>query len=316
MDVLTHFVQDFKQSVSASQQRITLERKHWTEAKITVNSSLHLNVNNGDILFLDVGGTEIHTSPATFRNQWCSGSQLSTWLSGEAIETEEDGLILIDRDGEHFRGVLDWLRDGPDNLLFSELPQSECLWCEVQGWVRSLRRESVYFGLSTLTTWCESLLPRFQPVFTHVYLTHSGTLDFHNGMFGTSPDSSFEIAGLSSHCLIPALTGTSTYSTKVVSSTCKATVGWCCHCCVTTISQDKWFKTGPCDWEYYSWLDFEGDERDVIGTHLGIREGVQSAWLTKNGCLLRHPNLFRMVVVILLLQNMFWFLTWWCTWGV
>eukprot|EP01006_Ploeotia_vitrea_P052054 TRINITY_DN67636_c8_g10_i1.p1 TRINITY_DN67636_c8_g10~~TRINITY_DN67636_c8_g10_i1.p1 ORF type:complete len:387 (-),score=22.55 TRINITY_DN67636_c8_g10_i1:148-1191(-) len=54
-----------------------------------------------------------------------SDSMLSVWLSGEwedfwAVEEQpEDGLIFLDRDGLTFQtGILDWLRDGEEHVLF------------------------------------------------------------------------------------------------------------------------------------------------------------------------------------------------------
>eukprot|EP01006_Ploeotia_vitrea_P042130 TRINITY_DN66607_c2_g3_i1.p1 TRINITY_DN66607_c2_g3~~TRINITY_DN66607_c2_g3_i1.p1 ORF type:complete len:309 (+),score=3.40 TRINITY_DN66607_c2_g3_i1:34-927(+) len=106
-----------------------------------------------------------------------SDSMLGVWLGGEwsdywTVEEEDDGLVFIDRDGMRFGGVLDWLRDGTDHVLFNiqgtspadcafgrlirntEQPEREhCVH-----WLSSLLCESHYFGLSTLQTWCSQTL--------------------------------------------------------------------------------------------------------------------------------------------------------------
>eukprot|EP01006_Ploeotia_vitrea_P056759 TRINITY_DN68125_c6_g2_i6.p1 TRINITY_DN68125_c6_g2~~TRINITY_DN68125_c6_g2_i6.p1 ORF type:complete len:255 (-),score=5.60 TRINITY_DN68125_c6_g2_i6:61-783(-) len=213
VNTLAGCLKECTQSFSERQQSLISERDQWDQAKRMVSDMNSVSedisaAGSSLLLFLDVGGTEIHTSQSTFRNSRASDSMLGAWLSGEwewEIEREEeDGLIFIDRDGAVFRGILDWLRDGTDHLIFSDKPDLQCdfLWCgkpsELRTWITALLRESIYFGLSVLTTWCQQQ-SRVAPVFTHHKYYNprpdNTTIDFENGMF-TNSGGVFRVAGL------------------------------------------------------------------------------------------------------------------------
>eukprot|EP01006_Ploeotia_vitrea_P050940 TRINITY_DN67513_c1_g1_i14.p1 TRINITY_DN67513_c1_g1~~TRINITY_DN67513_c1_g1_i14.p1 ORF type:complete len:212 (-),score=33.85 TRINITY_DN67513_c1_g1_i14:188-823(-) len=189
--------------VLCKQQSLHNEQEEWNSARDTVkdinlqqqqgNEENGNPDNNDQILCLDVGGTKIHISQSKLRRSagGVSDSMLGVWLSGDwewSIEKEEeDGMIFIDRDGSVFQqgGVLDFLRDGNRHVLFDEQQTPKHWWwnclssaerkLQVRSWLLSLHKESVYFGLSSLSTWCEEhqqLLDK-KPVFTH-HGTHRG----------------------------------------------------------------------------------------------------------------------------------------------
>ena len=65
---------------------------------------------------LDVGGQRFTTSRSTLTKQ--SDTMLAVMFSGRhELVQEEDGTYFIDRDGTHFRHVLNFLRDGDSSTL-------------------------------------------------------------------------------------------------------------------------------------------------------------------------------------------------------
>lgn len=89
---------------------------------------------------LNVGGTRFDTTFDTLQN--CPESMLSIMFSGQfKIDFDEtDGSVFIDRDGTHFRYILNYLRD---------------LNLDVQGIdlvvLIQLKVESQYYGLCKLS---------------------------------------------------------------------------------------------------------------------------------------------------------------------
>ena len=64
-------------------------------------------------------------------------SMLAAMFSGRHnIKIEEDGTIFIDRDGTHFRYILNYLRDG--GIATDALPRSRQV-------LKELRNEAIYF---------------------------------------------------------------------------------------------------------------------------------------------------------------------------
>ncbi|KAL8617689.1 hypothetical protein ACOMHN_064943 [Nucella lapillus] len=95
---------------------------------------------------LNVGGTRYTTSVATLLKE--EGSTLKVMFSGQhALTPDKDGSYFIDRDGTHFRHILNFLRDGPASLqhlpphdmrLLSEL-RTEAEFYQMQRMVEALR---------------------------------------------------------------------------------------------------------------------------------------------------------------------------------
>jgi len=95
---------------------------------------------------LDVGGAKFTTSRSTL--QAVPGSMLDAFFSGRhANETDQEGYHFIDRDGTHFRHILNFLRD-PCNFTL-ELPE---------GQLAELAIEAEYYGLtSEMAATCPAL---------------------------------------------------------------------------------------------------------------------------------------------------------------
>ena len=97
---------------------------------------------------LDVGGHIFTTSQLTLTRE--ADSMLAAMFSGRhGLKKEEDGTIFIDRDGTHFRYILNYLRDG--GLGTDALPRSKQM-------LRELRNEAVYFQLHGLVQHIEKYL--------------------------------------------------------------------------------------------------------------------------------------------------------------
>ncbi|VDI40807.1 Hypothetical predicted protein, partial [Mytilus galloprovincialis] len=122
--------------------------RQWQQLRdeITRMEELH-KVQKGRIK-LDVGGTIYTTSELTLTRD--SESMLAAMFSGRHnIKPEEDGTIFIDRDGTHFRYILNYLRDG--GIATDALPRSRQV-------LRELRNEAIYFQLHSLAQQIEKLL--------------------------------------------------------------------------------------------------------------------------------------------------------------
>ncbi|XP_071090192.1 uncharacterized protein [Haliotis cracherodii] len=97
---------------------------------------------------LDIGGHLFTTSLLTLTKD--PDSMLAAMFSGRhELKRELDGSFFIDRDGTHFRYILNYLRDGC--IKEGILPQNENLW-------RELLTEAEYYQLSGLVDYLSSLL--------------------------------------------------------------------------------------------------------------------------------------------------------------
>ncbi|KAK7109821.1 uncharacterized protein [Littorina saxatilis] len=90
---------------------------------------------------LNVGGVRYTTSLATMLKE--EGSRLQTMFSGQhTLQPDSDGSYFIDRDGTHFRHILNFLRDGPASL--QHLPPNDLRL------VSELRTEAEYYQLNRM----------------------------------------------------------------------------------------------------------------------------------------------------------------------
>ena len=97
---------------------------------------------------LDIGGQQFTTSLLTLTKD--ASSMLAAMFSGRhRLKVETDGSYFIDRDGTHFRYVLNYLRDGC--IKEGTMPNSPTLW-------RELLNEAEYYQLSGLVDFLKSLL--------------------------------------------------------------------------------------------------------------------------------------------------------------
>ncbi|XP_067673995.1 uncharacterized protein [Haliotis asinina] len=146
-----------------SQNQFTKERQRWVEDsekermeiarqwqqlkdEITRMEELH-DVQKGRVK-LDVGGHVYTTSLLTLTRD--AESMLAAMFSGRhEIRVEQDGTVFIDRDGTHFRHILNYLRDG--GVTVDSLPRSRQV-------LKELRNEAVYYQLHGLVQQIEKFL--------------------------------------------------------------------------------------------------------------------------------------------------------------
>ncbi|XP_005091119.1 uncharacterized protein LOC101855924 [Aplysia californica] len=99
---------------------------------------------------LDIGGQQFTTSLLTLGRD--PNSMLSAMFSGRHdLKAESDGSYFIDRDGTHFRHVLNYLRDGC--VREGTLPHNDTVW-------RELLTEAEFFQLQDLADFLRELLAR------------------------------------------------------------------------------------------------------------------------------------------------------------
>lgn len=90
-----------------------------------------LNALQRQLAMLDVGGTLFHTSALTLQRE--AGSMLAVLFSGIfAQEEDAEGFAFIDRDGTHFRAVLEYLREGESEALRMAAAKAPLLRRELQ----------------------------------------------------------------------------------------------------------------------------------------------------------------------------------------
>ncbi|XP_078377678.1 uncharacterized protein LOC144660827 [Oculina patagonica] len=127
--------------------RIEKEKKRMQEVHQFQSSPVHLNI----------GGHRFTTSLQTLRRD--KDSMLATMFSGRhKLVQESDGSYFVDRDGTHFRHILNYLRDG---FRADMLPQDEVS-------LREIVNEAHYYQLSDLVAGVENVLdpPPPAPDFT------------------------------------------------------------------------------------------------------------------------------------------------------
>ena len=127
--------------------KVENEKKRMHEVQEFQSSPVHLNV----------GGHRFTTSLQTLRRD--QESMLATMFSGRhKLLKEPDGCYFVDRDGTHFRHILNYLRDGFHAEMF---PQDELS-------LRQIINEAQYYQLNGLISGIETVLdpPPPAPDFT------------------------------------------------------------------------------------------------------------------------------------------------------
>ena len=102
---------------------------------------------------LNVGGQHFTTSLQTLTKD--PNSMLAAMFSGRFdMKPSEDGSFFIDRDGTHFRFILNFLRTGkltlPEGVTFTKELEEEAEFYQIQGLIDALRPEP--FRESTILT--------------------------------------------------------------------------------------------------------------------------------------------------------------------
>ena len=97
---------------------------------------------------LDIGGHNYTTSITTLRGD--PDSMLAAMFSGRhELKKEPDGSYFIDRDGIHFRHILNFLRDG--QVEAETLPKDPIT-------LKELLREAKYYQLANMVVYLEETL--------------------------------------------------------------------------------------------------------------------------------------------------------------
>ena len=91
---------------------------------------------------LNIGGRRFTTSLQTLTKD--PDSMLAAMFSGKfEVKPSEDGAFFIDRDGKHFRFILNYLRDGelivPEGALFLKELEAEAKFYQIKGLLRELK---------------------------------------------------------------------------------------------------------------------------------------------------------------------------------
>jgi len=130
-----------KQKLEKDRRKFEEEKEKWEEEKATINNAFTFH---GQRIVLEVGGTRYTTSLSTLTKH--PESILGVMFSGrhdlEPMKCS-DGSFFIDRDGTHFRHILNYLRDGED--VMDSFPRST----EV---LQEILREATYYQLGGLVT--------------------------------------------------------------------------------------------------------------------------------------------------------------------
>lgn len=102
----------------------------------------HLKLLSNSWIKLNVGGHQFNTTTVTLLK---GDTMLSRMFSGDVPTTkDENGAILIDRDGKHFNKILNFLRSGIQPVLESEREATE------------LKHEAEFYGIGDLKEYCEN----------------------------------------------------------------------------------------------------------------------------------------------------------------
>ncbi|XP_022784312.1 BTB/POZ domain-containing protein KCTD21-like, partial [Stylophora pistillata] len=100
------------------------------------------HVHLSSTINLNVGGRRFTTSLQTLTKD--PDSMLAAMFSGKfEVKPSEDGAFFIDRDGEHFRFILNYLRDGeliiPEDAKFLKELEAEAKFYQIQGLLEELK---------------------------------------------------------------------------------------------------------------------------------------------------------------------------------
>ena len=149
----TEMFKEVFEQVAKEKQGLDKEKKEWEEEKILMDKKF---IFNGPRIILDVGGMHYSTSCSTLTKY--PESMLGVMFSGRHdLETMQckDGSFFIDRDGTHFRHILNYLRDGEE--VVESFPKSPDVLSE-------LIREAKYYQLNGLTPLLKSILQEIDVV--------------------------------------------------------------------------------------------------------------------------------------------------------
>ena len=177
----TEMFKEVFEQVDKDRQELDKEKQKWEEEKTSMDKKF---IFKGPRIVLDVGGMHYSTSRTTLTKY--PESMLGVMFSGRHdLETMqcEDGSFFIDRDGTHFRYILNYLRDGEG--VIESFPKSVDILLE-------LNREAEFYQLEGLASVLRPLLREVdivnQDKITFLFSSGSGNYnsDCSNHNFTTS----------------------------------------------------------------------------------------------------------------------------------
>ena len=164
----TEMFKEVFEQVAKDRQEMDKEKQKWEEEKTLMDKKF---IFNGPRIVLDVGGMHYSTSRSTLTKY--PESMLGVMFSGRHdLETMQckDGSFFIDRDGTHFRHILNYLRDGEE--VVESFPKSIDILLE-------LVREAKFYQLDGLASSLRPLLRENDVVkqnqITVLFLSGNGT---------------------------------------------------------------------------------------------------------------------------------------------
>ena len=164
----TEMFKEVFEQVAKDRQEMDKEKQKWEEEKTLMDKKF---IFNGPRIVLDVGGMHYSTSRSTLTKY--PESMLAVMFSGRHdLETMQckDGSFFIDRDGTHFRHILNYLRDGEE--VVESFPKSVDTLLE-------LLREANFYQLDGLASLLKPLLRKYDIVAQNqielLFLSASGT---------------------------------------------------------------------------------------------------------------------------------------------
>ncbi len=130
-------VKDKSEKVKSDQEKL---EKEWQKLEEEIQRMEEINKIQQSRVKLDIGGNVYTTSILTLTND--SNSMLAAMFSGRhSLKQETDGSYFIDRDGTHFRYILNYLRDG--GFKEGTLPTD-------RGFLNELLTEAEYYQIAGL----------------------------------------------------------------------------------------------------------------------------------------------------------------------
>ena len=140
-------IKDSEKRLTAEKEEIVAEKEKFEEEK---QKMAELNKSADTRIKLDVGGHQYTTSTLTLTKD--QNSMFAAMFSGRhSLKREEDGSFFIDRDGTHFRFILNYLRD--DGFRENSLPENKSVLTE-------LHTEAQYYQLNGLVLLLEQMLQK------------------------------------------------------------------------------------------------------------------------------------------------------------
>ena len=152
LDEKTRVVREEERKLKAKEEQLDRKREKLQEDRKKLQDEIQrmseMNTIHESRVKLDVGGHVYTTSTLTLTKD--QESMLAAMFSGRhSIQRENDGSYFIDRDGTHFRYILNYLRDGgfKDGALPSD-----------RGILIELLTEAEYYQLSGLSALLHALV--------------------------------------------------------------------------------------------------------------------------------------------------------------